>query len=231
MPPTEVAPGVIEIPLLRVKAHLLVEPTATGQGPAADLTLIDAGPIGSGRAILRALRHLGHDPARLARIICTHGHPDHVGGVRELLRPGLAAHIHPADRSMIEIGFAEALRQPTLGKVLAAMTPPMPDALPLTDGQVLPVLGGLEVVHVPGHTPGSVCFFARRDGLLFVGDSLEARGGRVSYAHRVYSHDAALARRATERMAELDVETIIFSHWTPVRRDARRILAELARDA
>lgn len=223
MPPIEVAPGVIEIPLLRVKAHLIVD--------GDRLTLVDAGPMGSGRAILRALRHLGHRPTDLARILCTHGHPDHVGGVRELLRPGLDAHIHPADRAMIEIGFAEALRKPTLGKVLAAITPPLPEAVPLSDGQVLPILGGLEVVHVPGHTPGSVCFFARRDGLLFVGDSLEARGGRVSYAHHVYSADPGLARRATQRMAELDVETIIFSHWTPVRRDARRILADLARNA
>ena len=232
MPPTEVVPGVVEIPLLRVKAHLLVEPATAGDaaGPTG-LTLIDAGPPGSGRAILRAIEHLGHDPSRLTRILCTHGHPDHAGGVRELLTGGRTAMIHAADRAAIEIGLGDALKAPTLGKVFAAMTPPLPDAEPLADGRILSILGGLEVVHVPGHTPGSVCFYAARDRLLFVGDALEARGGRVSYAHRVYSDDPALARHATKRMAALDVEMIIFSHWPPVRADARRILHDLARTA
>jgi glyoxylase-like metal-dependent hydrolase (beta-lactamase superfamily II) len=225
MPPSEVAPGVVEIPLLRVKAHLLVD------GGGQDLTLVDAGPPGSGAAITRAVTRLGHDPARLRRILCTHGHPDHAGGARELLGPGRTVHLHPADREAIEIGLGDVVRQPSLGRVFAALTPRLPQAEPLADGQVLPVLGGLEVVHVPGHTPGSVCFYAARDGLLFVGDSLEHRRGRVSYAHDVFSDDPLAARRATQRMAALRVETIIFSHWRPVRGDARRILAELARGA
>jgi glyoxylase-like metal-dependent hydrolase (beta-lactamase superfamily II) len=98
----------------------------------------------------------------------------------------------------------------------------------VTDGDVLPVLGGLRVVHTPGHTPGTICLYAPRDRILFVGDALQARRGRVGFASRLYSDDYAGARAGVKRMAELDVETIIFSHYPPWRHDANSVLRELA---
>ena len=69
--------------------------------------------------------------------------------------------------------------------------------VPIEDGDVLPVLGGLEVVHTPGHTPGSVCLYGARDRVLFVGDVLQRRRGRVSFASGLYSDDHA--RREADR--------------------------------
>jgi glyoxylase-like metal-dependent hydrolase (beta-lactamase superfamily II) len=218
----EVAPGVHEIELLRVRAHLIVE---------EHLTLIDTGPPGSGAAIRRAITGLGRRPDELARIVMTHGHPDHAGGARELAAPGVEIRLHPADVRAIRIRLRDLPRGPSLSRFFAALTPPLDDALPLADGEVLPALGGLEVVAVPGHTAGSVCLYSSRDRILFVGDALEARRGRVSYAHRRYSDDPGAARRAVKRLASLRVETMIFSHYPPVREGAARILAELARDA
>ena len=108
------------------------------------------------------------------------------------------------------------------------MTPLLETSTPLVDGDVLPVLGGLEVVHTPGHTPGSVCLYARRDRLLFVGDALQHRFGRVSFASSLYSDDVAEARASVKRMAALDVVTIVFAHYPPVVEGATATLARLA---
>src|ERR671933_658914 len=72
----EVAPGVAQVPVLGAQVWLLTD------GP---LTLVDAGTRGSGRAILRAIKRLGHQPADLAAVVLTHYHPDHVGALPQLL--------------------------------------------------------------------------------------------------------------------------------------------------
>lgn len=109
------------------------------------------------------------------------------------------------------------------------MTPEPPDTVPIEDGDVLPILGGLEVIHTPGHTPGSVCLYGRRDRVLFVGDALQRRFGRVSYASALYSDDVVAARRAVKRLSSFDVQTIVFSHYSPLTKGASETLAALAR--
>ena len=80
------------------------------------------------------------------------------------------------------------------------------------------------MVHAPGHTPGSVCLYARRHKLLFTGDVLQVIRGKVTFASTVFSDDMALARASVARMAELDVETIAFSHYPPWRDGRTRVL-------
>jgi glyoxylase-like metal-dependent hydrolase (beta-lactamase superfamily II) len=108
------------------------------------------------------------------------------------------------------------------------MTPEPVEFSPIEDGQVLPMLGGLQVVHTPGHTPGSVCLYGARDRVLFVGDSLQRRFGRVSFASGLYSDDHAAAKRSVKRLAQLDVETIVFSHFATLEEGAAEVLARLA---
>ncbi len=212
-------PDVHPIRLGRVRAHLVLE---------SDLSLIDSGYRGSRRAITRAVEAQGRSMADLVRLICTNGHPDHAGSARELALLGVPILIHPADAAGLKTGWREALQRPSRGRLFAAMTPEPPDVVPIADGDVLPLLGGLEVVHTPGHTPGSVCLYGARDRILFVGDTLQRRWGRVSYASGLYSDDARAARLAVKRLASLDVETIVFSHYPALNRGAAAILASLA---
>jgi glyoxylase-like metal-dependent hydrolase (beta-lactamase superfamily II) len=211
---------VVPIELGRVLAHLVVEP---------ELSLIDCGFARSRGRIEKAMSENGHALADLARVVCTHGHPDHAGGARELALAGIPVLIHPADGERLAITWREMLRRPSRGKFFAAMTPEPPQTFPIEDGDVLPMLGGLRVVHTPGHTPGSVCFFGGRDRVLFVGDTLQRRFGRVSFASSLYSDDIAMARRAVQRLAALDVETVVFSHYPPLIEGASETLASLAR--
>ncbi len=220
---SEVAPGVHAIQLLRVKAHAIID--------GGEVSLIDTGYAGSLPRIERALADIGRTIGQVRRVICTHGHPDHAGGARALADLGVEVLIHPADAANLDIGFSDVVRHPTRGRFFAAMTPPLPTFTPLRGGDVLPILGGLEVMHTPGHTPGSVCLYARRHGLLFVGDVLQRRFGKVSFASGLYSDDAAAAQKSVQRLAELDVKMIVFSHYAPLQEGAAETLATLARRA
>jgi glyoxylase-like metal-dependent hydrolase (beta-lactamase superfamily II) len=208
------------IALTRVQAHLIVEP---------ELSLIDCGYARSSPRIARGIEAAGRSINDLVRVVCTHGHPDHAGGARELALSGVRILLHPADAARLATTWRAALRHPSRGAIFAAMTPDPPETLPIEDGEILPMLGGLEVVHTPGHTPGSVCLYGRRDRILFVGDALQRRFGTVSYASTLYSDDIRAARKSVQRLASLDVDTVVFSHFPPLTEGASETLVALAR--
>jgi len=216
----EIAPGVHAVRLLNVYAFLISEP---------QMTLIDAGLIGSWRRIERYVARLGRSMSELTRIVCTHAHPDHIGGVRELASEReVEVLMHPADLAGLSVTLRNAVANRNRGQLIAYFTRHPGEATPIEDGQLLPILGGLQVVHTPGHTPGSVCLYAPRHRLLFVGDALQVIRGKVTFASSVFSDDIALARATVARMAELNVETIAFSHYPPWRDGANAVLRRLA---
>jgi len=214
-----VVPGVHAIRLTRVFAHLV-------DGDPA--SLIDTGYAGSAPSIERALSDLGRRLDDVRTVVCTHGHPDHAGSARALADRGIEVLIHPADAERMRTGWGSAVRHPSRGRLFAAMTPPLERFTPLANGDVLPMLGGLEVIHTPGHTPGSVCLYSARDRVLFVGDALQRRGGKIGFASALYSDDRRAAERAVKRLAELDVEVVVFSHYPPIHDGANEALRELA---
>jgi glyoxylase-like metal-dependent hydrolase (beta-lactamase superfamily II) len=216
----EIAPGVHAVRLLNVYAFLIAEP---------QMTLIDAGLIGSARRVERYVRRIGRSLDELNQIICTHAHPDHIGGVRELAGDReVEVLMHAADLDGLKVTLRDAVANRNRGQLIAYFTRHPGEATPLEDGQLLPLLGGLRVVHTPGHTPGSICLYAARHKLLFVGDSLQVIRGKVTFASAVFSEDLSLSRASVARMAELDVETIAFSHYPPWRDGANEVLRDLA---
>jgi glyoxylase-like metal-dependent hydrolase (beta-lactamase superfamily II) len=114
--------------------------------------------------ILELARDLG---VNVKLIINSHAHVDHILAVTSVQRAtGARFLLHPDDTEIARTAPQSAARW--LGYIPEA--PPDADA-PLADGDTVAVDGlQLKVIHTPGHTPGSVCFYT--DGLLFSGDTL-----------------------------------------------------------
>ncbi len=167
-----------------------------------------------------AIRALGRSPDEIARFVVTHAHPDHIGGAS-----GAEVFVHPADRER-----ALRLNAGTVARRFAVRR--LGPTTDLLDGTVLSALGGLRVIHTPGHTPGSVCFYSQRSGLLFSGDALwRSVSGVLHRPNRYWSEDLAQARTSVGRLATFDVGTILFGHLPPLERAAaalRELAARLA---
>jgi glyoxylase-like metal-dependent hydrolase (beta-lactamase superfamily II) len=144
--------------------------------------------------------------------------------------------MHPADISGLSVTLREALDRKHLGPVrrgqLINFLTPVPAGLEsLEDGTSIDAGGGLRVVHTPGHTPGSICLYTERHRVLFTGDVLQVRRGRLTHASAFFSHDLAASRASIARLLELDVEAIALSHFPVWRDDPNRALRRLASSA
>ncbi len=217
----EVLPNVHAVRLIGAQAYLLVD--------RDEITLVDAGHVGSGRMLRAYLARIGRSVEHVTRIVCTHGHPDHIGGVHEISAwSGAEVLLHPADSERLRIRFRDVIANFAPGPIVALLTRAPAHARPIVDGEELPVFGGLRVLHTPGHTPGSICLYSPAGRFVIVGDLLQRVRGNVALPNAFFSDDMDEARKSIARLAALDVETILFSHYPPYREDSRKALRALA---
>jgi glyoxylase-like metal-dependent hydrolase (beta-lactamase superfamily II) len=154
-------------------------------GDDDDCVVIDAAHDAD--AVLAAV-----DGRRLAAIVCTHAHDDHVNvapAVAEVA--GAPILLHDADLPLWQLTH--------------------PDRAPdgsLTDGQVIEAGGtALRVLHTPGHAPGAVCLYAPELGVLFSGDTL-FRGGPGATG-RSFSDFGTIVDSIRTRLLPLPADTVV----------------------
>ncbi len=89
----------------------------------------------------------------------------------------------------------------------------------LVDGQVLNILGGLQVVDTPGHTPGHISFLAPTAGILLAGDSMVSDDNGLYRSVKDNTWDHAKAIESVRRQDALGASIVCPGHG-PVIRDA-----------
>ncbi len=222
--PIAVAPGLNQ---LRAVASRVTVVTA---GERA--LVIDAGARGSVGLVVSGLEALGIQPEQVAVIAITHHHPDHTGGLARLSRAtGARVAAHRLDAGVID--GTEPRPDPYRNEFVAGVTRPIVRALygdavtvdtSLKDGDLLPFEEEVRVVHIPGHTPGSICLFIPGKGTIVVGDALQFRYGKLGPPAENVTADNRLARESLAKLLPLDFHTICFSHYPPLTTNAHREL-------
>ncbi|MFD5426191.1 MBL fold metallo-hydrolase [Streptomyces sp. NPDC127084] len=201
-----------------------------------ELTLIDAGYADAADEIEEAVRGLGADPSAISRIVLTHCHRDHVGAAGELAdRHGAQVLAHALDAPVIrgEVPVPEPVlldwEVPLYEHGLTVpKAPPTRVHRVLVDGEDIGFGGGARVVHVPGHTDGSIAVHLPRHGVLFTGDAV-AGVGRVMLG--VFNVDREAAWKSMRRLSGLKPSVLCFGHGDPVTVDAAELLSEAAGQA
>ncbi len=233
----EVLPGLHQRTLGTTSAFIVITPDdETGE---ESVTVIDSGwRHFHNRPVLAYLRQLGYGPDAVRRLISTHYHPDHVGGMAGLQRTTgavvaahrlEASHLAGEPRQAIPNPVEPRWLRPLLWPLLLVMkSPNVPVATALDDGDTLPLLGGATVVHTPGHTPGSISLHFPNEGVLLVADAVQRYHDRLTLPSRWFSSDMDAAKGSVKKLAQLDFEIICFSHFQPMRQGARAALRSLA---
>ncbi len=217
----EIVDGVHAIPGISWSRAYLIEDET--------LALVDAGLPWNVGAVLRYIESIGRKPEELSTILITHSHPDHTSGVPGIVRrthAGVLAHAsdtkaHRGDEVTLSyMGVFSGLKLPL---PFLERTP----ATALSDGDELPLLGGVRVIHTPGHTPGSVCYLVESRGLLFSGDTVFSDGASVSRSVPFPGYDGVKYRESIERLAGMPFDTLCGGHGEPLVGGASDRLRDL----
>jgi hydroxyacylglutathione hydrolase len=207
-----------------ITLHYLFDVNCYLVATSGGYVLVDTGTAPRREKLDRQLSSAGCEPGSLRLIVLTHAHTDHAGNCAYLRKTyGAPIAMHAGDVGKVERGDM-FWRADGSGAVAATIAKTMlflvglgrfdcfePDVL-LSDGQSLCDFGfDAKVVHLPGHTPGSIGVLSHA-GDLFCGDLLTnaKRPQRNSMAE-----DASALRASVERLRSLEIKTVYPGHGEP----------------
>lgn len=197
-------------------------------GSDENLSLVDSGMTGDTDRIVAQLQEAGHPLSHLRSIILTHGHGDHSGGALALVRRcGAPVVAHRDEKPYIERtgslpahSLVKRLLNWLSERLLFRLAPCHVDRA-VEDGDVLEALGGMHVIHAPGHTPGSMALYHPGRRILFCGDVLfnahpiTGRPG-LRLPIPLVTVDNAEALNSVRRLSRLPVEVLCCGHGEPI---------------
>ncbi len=156
--------------------------------------------------LARGLAELSHS-RELDKIVITHAHADHIGGVRQVRE---------------KFGALEVLKKPWPGRDEIAGAP----ITPLEHGARVATEGAtLQAVFTPGHAPDHLCYYLEEERALFTGDVVLGAGTTVIPDE---GGDLALYLDSLRRLLDLDLETIYPAHGPVIRKPREKIIEYIA---
>lgn len=165
--------------------------------------VIDPGCYG-GNEFKRLPAFVEENKLKVAGILLTHGHFDHIFGLEDAHRQwDVPVYIHPEDIFQVEDSARFAA---TVG---LDFTPYTGGFREISDGETISCGSiSLKTIWTPGHTAGSVCYWSEKDSVLFSGDTLfQGSVGRTDHPRGDYD---SLLDSLNRKIAVLPPETDVF---------------------
>jgi glyoxylase-like metal-dependent hydrolase (beta-lactamase superfamily II) len=239
----EIAPGIRRLGTGLVNVYLLEE--------AGEITIVDAGAPGQWRDLPGELAAMGRSLEDVRALVLTHAHTDHVGFAERIRRErGVPVRVH-ADDAALARGEVKTVRDPNgpgsggwsiraigrfavfaLSHGMARVTP-IAEVGTFLDGATLDVPGAPRVVHVPGHTAGSVALHAAARDAVFVGDAFVTRnvitGRRGPHFSTMFNADHRQTVASLARLDGLAARHVLPGHgdaWSGGLGEALRLVRE-----
>jgi glyoxylase-like metal-dependent hydrolase (beta-lactamase superfamily II) len=223
-----------------VSSYLVLDPEG--------VTVIDAGVPGLWRYLEPELATAGRTLADVKALVLTHGDTDHIGFASRLYaETGVRAHIHQADadRARLEVKKPNSgwgpVKAGALGSFLwysarhGALRPRPVTALePIADGQTLDAPGSPRIIHLPGHTPGSVAVHVPAVDALFMGDSMTTRNvltGAEGPKPAPFTLEPGQAVESLQRVEDIEATWVLPGHgpvWGGGVQEAVRLIRAAA---
>jgi glyoxylase-like metal-dependent hydrolase (beta-lactamase superfamily II) len=212
----EIMPGIHRVDGVRgANAYLVI---------GEDETLaIDTGMPGNAKRIATYIEELGKNLSDIKFIILTHADIDHIGSAAELKRTtGARLAIHANDAPILRGKQSFKTIRGPLGFIFKLVMslmhyhPAEPDIILSADSEIK----GFRIIHVPGHTHGSICVY-KPNKVIFVGDALRSdSSGNPEPPSRMFSLDEAKVRASLITISALDFDTLLTGHGAPVVSNA-----------
>jgi hydroxyacylglutathione hydrolase len=220
----EVIPGIHEINTRVSNCYLVVED---------DIMLIDTGMPGNSSKIIDYLQEkVKRNPHDIKTIAITHHHFDHVGSLDKIKKiTGASVAIHHADAIYLlenenQTGPVFMRAMVNLIKLIYRTETVKADIL-LKDGDQI---GDYQVIHTPGHTPGSICLYNPQNKVIFVGDNLRYSEGKIKGPSSRLLPEPGKFKESMKKLANLDIEVILSGHSPPVTSNTALKLEEYFTD-
>ncbi len=195
------------------------------------LTLIDTGFGSSAPHIIDFIHKIGRSEKEISLIIITHNHPDHTGSLLKLKKTTHATiAVHKADIGSLPYGgftskLLGRLARMGIGKNMYLDTGNIDQ--PLSGGETLPILGGLQVINTPGHTPGSISLYSAKNKILFAGDLINHRHRQLRIPYHIINFNTDELKESVKLIAILDFETLCVGHGKPLMKDGTAMVRQL----
>jgi glyoxylase-like metal-dependent hydrolase (beta-lactamase superfamily II) len=196
-----------------------------------DLTMIDTGDAPSIEPLLSEMAENGFSWDEVGRVVLTHADPDNSGGLAPLLakRP-VRVFAHPeavpfltgAKPQREHGGYFKRRKNKK-----AFPFEPVDTVMPAEPG--IPPTGfpHWQVLHTPGHTPGSLSFYDPVKQILVCGDLLSNEGGTLAFPAGDTNEDEPLLRKSVETVAKMDVDVLCPGRGPLLRGGAFRFIEKL----